>query len=144
MICAGYCCYGSATEMVVTYGHGVQRFTLGQSVRLSVYLSPSACVCLYLSLSRSSLCLTVCLLDRQFLTLFTSLLFSSLLCWAIKFYSCCSFLNQIHLWENSFSRVTKWNCRKCAKQSTPSTVRMTYYNCPIIARTIPLKCLLSY
>jgi hypothetical protein len=29
MLCAGYCCYGSATEMVVTYGHGVQRFTLG-------------------------------------------------------------------------------------------------------------------
>ena len=25
MICAGYCAYGSATEMVVTYGHGVER-----------------------------------------------------------------------------------------------------------------------
>ena len=34
MICAGYCCYGSATEMVLTYGHGqgVQRFTLDPSL----------------------------------------------------------------------------------------------------------------
>ena len=32
MICAGYCCYGSATEMVITYGHGVQRFTLDPSL----------------------------------------------------------------------------------------------------------------
>ena len=38
MMCAGYCCYGSATEMVVTYGHGVQRFTLGTYVR--VYTLP--------------------------------------------------------------------------------------------------------
>ena len=37
MICAGYCCYGSATEMVITYfGHGVQRFTLGSSL-FSIY-----------------------------------------------------------------------------------------------------------
>ena len=32
MICAGYCCYGSATEMVITYGKGVQRFTLDPSL----------------------------------------------------------------------------------------------------------------
>merc|ERR1711976_1118369 len=32
MICAGYCCYGSATEMVITYGSGVQRFTLDPSI----------------------------------------------------------------------------------------------------------------
>lgn len=32
MVCAGYCCYGSATELVITYGHGVQRFTLDPSV----------------------------------------------------------------------------------------------------------------
>lgn len=32
MICAGYCCYGSATELVVTYGHGVERFTLDPSI----------------------------------------------------------------------------------------------------------------
>lgn len=27
IICAGYCAYGSATEMVITYGRGVQRFS---------------------------------------------------------------------------------------------------------------------
>lgn len=32
IICAGYCCYGSATELVLTYGHGVQRFTLDPSL----------------------------------------------------------------------------------------------------------------
>mmetsp|Transcript_62715 Transcript_62715/g.135863 ORF Transcript_62715/g.135863 Transcript_62715/m.135863 type:complete len:338 (+) Transcript_62715:44-1057(+) len=32
MICAGYCCYGSATELVITYGFGVQRFTLDPSI----------------------------------------------------------------------------------------------------------------
>ena len=32
MVCAGYCCYGSATEMVITYGKGVQRFTLDPSL----------------------------------------------------------------------------------------------------------------
>jgi Fructose-1-6-bisphosphatase, N-terminal domain len=32
MICAGYCCYGSATELVITYGKGVQRFTLDPSL----------------------------------------------------------------------------------------------------------------
>ena len=32
MCCAGYCAYGSATEMVLTYGHGVQRFTLDPSI----------------------------------------------------------------------------------------------------------------
>ena len=32
MICAGYCAYGSATEIVLTYGRGIQRFTLDPSV----------------------------------------------------------------------------------------------------------------
>ncbi len=32
MICAGYCAYGSATELVLTYGQGVQRFTLDPSL----------------------------------------------------------------------------------------------------------------
>jgi len=32
IICAGYCNYGSATELVVTYGHGVERFTLDPSI----------------------------------------------------------------------------------------------------------------
>ena len=32
MICAGYCDYGSATELVITYGQGVQRFTLDPSL----------------------------------------------------------------------------------------------------------------
>jgi len=32
IICAGYCAYGSATEMVLTYGHGVERFTLDPSL----------------------------------------------------------------------------------------------------------------
>lgn len=32
IICAGYCDYGSATEMVLTYGHGVQRYTLDPSI----------------------------------------------------------------------------------------------------------------
>ena len=32
MICAGYCAYGSATELVLTYGHGIQRFTLDPSI----------------------------------------------------------------------------------------------------------------
>lgn len=32
MVCAGYCAYGSATEMVITYGHGVERFTLDPSI----------------------------------------------------------------------------------------------------------------
>jgi fructose-1,6-bisphosphatase I len=32
MVCAGYCMYGSATEMVITYGHGVHKFTLDPSV----------------------------------------------------------------------------------------------------------------
>jgi fructose-1,6-bisphosphatase I len=32
IICAGYCDYGSATEMVLAYGHGVQRFTLDPSL----------------------------------------------------------------------------------------------------------------
>lgn len=29
---AGYCAYGSATELVLTYGHGVERFTLDPSI----------------------------------------------------------------------------------------------------------------
>jgi len=32
IICAGYCAYGSATELVLTYGHGVERFTLDPSL----------------------------------------------------------------------------------------------------------------
>ncbi len=32
MICAGYCAYGSATELVLTYHKGVQRFTLDPSL----------------------------------------------------------------------------------------------------------------
>jgi len=32
IVCAGYCAYGSATELVVTYGKGVQRFTLDPSI----------------------------------------------------------------------------------------------------------------
>eukprot|EP00981_Chlorochromonas_danica_P014441 scaffold8013_cov187-Ochromonas_danica.AAC.6 len=32
MVCAGYCDYGSATELVISYGHGVERFTLDPSV----------------------------------------------------------------------------------------------------------------
>jgi len=33
MCCAGYCCYGAATEMVLTYyGSGIQRFTLDPSI----------------------------------------------------------------------------------------------------------------
>ena len=32
MTCAGYCAYGSATELVVWYGHGVERFTLDPSI----------------------------------------------------------------------------------------------------------------
>jgi len=32
MVCAGYCAYGSATELVITYNKGVQRFTLDPSL----------------------------------------------------------------------------------------------------------------
>eukprot|EP01038_Epipyxis_sp_PR26KG_P011547 gene11547-15466_t len=32
MVCAGYCAYGSATELVIYYGHGVERFTLDPSI----------------------------------------------------------------------------------------------------------------
>ena len=32
MICAGYCAYGSATELIITYGKGIQRFTLDPSL----------------------------------------------------------------------------------------------------------------
>jgi len=32
IICAGYCAYGSATELMITYGHGVERFTLDPSI----------------------------------------------------------------------------------------------------------------
>lgn len=32
IICAGYCAYGSATELVITYGCGVERFTLDPSL----------------------------------------------------------------------------------------------------------------
>lgn len=28
IVAAGYCMYGSATDMVITFGHGVHRFTL--------------------------------------------------------------------------------------------------------------------
>jgi len=42
MVCAGYCAYGSATELVLTYGKGVQRFTL---VRSFVCMRVCVCVC---------------------------------------------------------------------------------------------------
>lgn len=32
IMCAGYCAYGSATELIITYGHGVHRFTLDPSL----------------------------------------------------------------------------------------------------------------
>lgn len=32
MCCAGYIAYGGATELIITYGHGVQRFTLDPSI----------------------------------------------------------------------------------------------------------------
>lgn len=32
IVCAGYCAYGSATELVISYGHGVERFTLDPSI----------------------------------------------------------------------------------------------------------------
>lgn len=32
MVCAGYCAYGSATELVITYGYGVERYTLDPSI----------------------------------------------------------------------------------------------------------------
>lgn len=32
IVCAGYCAYGSATELVMSYGHGVERFTLDPSI----------------------------------------------------------------------------------------------------------------
>lgn len=32
MVVAGYCAYGSATELVITYGHGIERFTLDPSI----------------------------------------------------------------------------------------------------------------
>jgi fructose-1,6-bisphosphatase I len=32
IVCAGYCMYGSATELVLTYGHGVIKYTLDPSL----------------------------------------------------------------------------------------------------------------
>lgn len=32
IMCAGYCAYGSATELVITYGFGVERYTLDPSI----------------------------------------------------------------------------------------------------------------
>lgn len=32
IVCAGYCAYGSATELVLAYGYGVQRYTLDPSI----------------------------------------------------------------------------------------------------------------
>jgi len=32
IVCAGYCAYGSATELVITYGCGVERYTLDPSI----------------------------------------------------------------------------------------------------------------
>lgn len=32
MVCAGYCAYGSATELIITYGKGIQRYTLDPSL----------------------------------------------------------------------------------------------------------------
>eukprot|EP01035_Chromulina_nebulosa_P021702 gene21702-28085_t len=31
-VCTGYCCYGSATELVISYGTGIQRYTLDPSL----------------------------------------------------------------------------------------------------------------
>ena len=32
IVCAGYCAYGSATELIITYGKGVERYTLDPSI----------------------------------------------------------------------------------------------------------------
>lgn len=32
VICAGYCCYGSATELVLSYGNGIERYTLDPTI----------------------------------------------------------------------------------------------------------------
>jgi len=32
MTCAGYCAYGAATEIILSYGHGVERYTLDPSI----------------------------------------------------------------------------------------------------------------
>lgn len=40
MVAAGYCMYGSATDFVVTFGKGVHRFTLDDSVGEFVHFGP--------------------------------------------------------------------------------------------------------
>jgi fructose-1,6-bisphosphatase I len=40
MVAAGYCMYGSATDMVVSFGAGAHRFTLDDSVGEFVYFGP--------------------------------------------------------------------------------------------------------
>ena len=40
MVSAGYCMYGSATDFVVSFGQGVHRFTLDDSVGEFVYFGP--------------------------------------------------------------------------------------------------------
>ena len=40
MVAAGYCMYGSATDFVVSFGSGVHRFTLDDSVGEFVYFGP--------------------------------------------------------------------------------------------------------
>jgi fructose-1,6-bisphosphatase I len=39
MVVAGYCMYGAATELVITYGEGVQRFALDPSLLEFLYVS---------------------------------------------------------------------------------------------------------
>jgi fructose-1,6-bisphosphatase I len=40
MVCAGYCCYGSATELVLYYGHTVERYTLDPSLGEFILSAP--------------------------------------------------------------------------------------------------------
>jgi len=40
MVAAGYCMYGSAIDMVLSFGSGVHRFTLDDSLGESVYIGP--------------------------------------------------------------------------------------------------------
>lgn len=42
MIAAGYCMYGSAIELVITFNNGVHRFTLDDSIGEFVYIGPIA------------------------------------------------------------------------------------------------------
>merc|ERR1711998_547746 len=40
MVAAGYCMYGSAIDLVLTFGSGVHRFTLDDSIGEFVYIGP--------------------------------------------------------------------------------------------------------